>query len=253
MNGKIVKLSLVSILCTLLVALNVAAQTESKTPIYAGIQGAPNFSYRVLSNNTNDPSVDDQIRILNDRETASLGYRFAIVAGADVFKNWTIETGISYLRNCTELTQKLEPFTPDSGTFIFDSSPDEVRIKECLNYLGIPIRIIYNLGTEKLRVRAIFGFTPQILLDQDTRAGFFKDGEEVSDDDVEDLEDAVGFNLSPLIGIGAQYALNDHFTLTAEGNARFGVVNVNEDSPINSYTYSSELNIGINYYFQPRK
>ena len=54
---------------------------EEKVKLYVGLQASPNFSYRVLSNNTDDSNVDDQISYLNNREKAAIGFRIATVAG----------------------------------------------------------------------------------------------------------------------------------------------------------------------------
>ena len=220
---------------------------EGKTPIYLGLQVSPNFSYRVLSNNSGEPSVDDEIDYLNNREDAAFGYRIAAVGGLRVSNNWTLEAGVAYVENCTNfnLTTGDQP-DPRRG-FVFEESLESLDLKNCLAYVGIPIRIIWNFGTDKAKVMASFGLSPQILLNQRTLATrSYKNGDE-EQLEIENFEDAAGFNLSPSFGIGAEYMLSQRFFLRAEGIARFGVVNVNEDSPINSNLYSSELNVGIYY------
>lgn len=220
-------------------------QTESP-PIYIGLQFSPNFSYRVLSNNSGESSVDEDIAYLNNREQTALGYRIAAVSGIKIFNNWTLEAGVSYVENCTNFSLSFgDNIGPRRGFAPYDNEV-EGDLKTCLSYVGIPIRLIWNFGTEKTRVLASFGLAPQILLDQKTTLNL-SNGEN-RDDWVSDFsEDPAGFNLSPSLGIGAEFTLSEKFFLRAEGIARFGVVNVNEDSPINSYIYSSELNVGIHY------
>jgi hypothetical protein len=221
---------------------------QNETPrIYFGLQLSPNFSYRVLSNNSGEDSVDDDIVYLNNREEAALGYRIAAVGGLKVTKNWTLEAGIAYVENCTVLNLNSgDPVDPRRG-FTYDESIKSVDLKTCLSYVGIPIRLIWNFGTENTRILASFGLAPQILLDQRTLARTHYTNEDKETQEIENLEEAAAFNLSPSLGIGAEFKLSEKFFLRAEGIARFGVVNVNEDSPINSYIYSSELNAGIYY------
>ncbi len=221
------------------------AQNESP-PIYLGLQVSPNFSYRVLSNNSGESSVDDDIDYLNNREEAALGYRFAAVTGIKVSENWTLEAGIAYVRNCTRLNLTFGDDADPRRGFIDENQFTKGELETCLAYAGIPIRIIWNFGTEKTKVLASFGLSPQILLDQNTTAKL-SNGDNTEEMDIDSFEDAAGFNLSPSFGIGAEFKLNENFFLRAEGIARFGVVNINEDSPINSYIYSSELNVGIYY------
>lgn len=231
----------------LLICVYITGRAQNETPpIYIGLQVSPNFSYRILSNNSGESSVDDDIDYLNNREKAALGYRIAAVSGIKVSQNWTLEAGVAYVENCTNFTLSFgDNVGPRRGFAPYDYDT-EGELKTCLSYVGIPIRIIWNFGTENTRVLASFGLAPQILLNQTTTAQFTKGDDR--DDWVTDFsEDATGFNLSPSLGIGAEFKLNENFFLRAEGIARFGVVNINEDSPINSYIYSSELNVGIHY------
>lgn len=216
---------------------------------YTGLQVSPNFSYRVLSNSTGESSVDDDIDYLNNREDAALGYRIAAVGGVRISNNWTLEAGVAYLRNCTRFNLTFgDNSDPRRPGFVNENEFTEGELETCLSYVGIPIRIIWGFGTEKAKVLASFGLAPQILLDQNTKATLSNE-DDTEERNIESFEDAAGFNLSPSFGIGAEYRLSERFFLRAEGIARFGVVNVNEDSPINSYIYSSELNVGINYSF----
>ena len=218
------------------------AQDENPS-IYLGLQVSPNFSYRVLSNSSGEQSVDDEIDFLNNREEAAFGYRIAAVGGLRVSNNWTLEAGVAYVENCSIFNLSFgNNGDPRRGIVPYDDATVG-ELKTCLSYVGIPLRIIWNLGTEKMKVLASFGLSPQILLNQMTTAKLDNGNEWVTDFS----EDAAGFNLSPSFGIGAEYRLSERFFLRAEGIARFGVVNVNEDSPINSYIYSSELNVGVNY------
>ena len=191
--------------------------------------------------------MDDDIVYLNNREEAALGYRIATVGGLKVTKNWTLEAGIAHVENCTVLNLNSgDPVDPRRG-FTYDESIKSVDLKTCLSYVGIPIRLIWNFGTENTRILASFGLTPQILLNQKTLARTFLKSDEVETRELENFEDASGFNISPSLGIGTEFKLSEKFFLRAECIARFGVVNVNKESPINSYIYSSELNAGIYY------
>lgn len=220
---------------------------EEGPKIYLGFQVSPNFSYRVLSNNSGEPSVDDDIRYLNDNEETAFGYRLAAVSGLKIFENWALEAGVAYVENCTVLNLKVGDQPEPRRGFVFDESLESADLKNCLSYVGIPIRLIWSLGSERVKFLASFGLAPQILLDQRTIARRnYKNGDRETSE-TSNLEEATGFNLSPSLGLGAEFRLNERLFLRTEGIARFGAVNINDNSAINSYTYSSELNIGINY------
>ena len=222
------------------------AQNE-KHPIYVGLQVSPNFSYRVLSNNSGESSVDDRISYLNNREEAAFGYRIAAVSGIRISNNWTLEAGVGYVENCSVLNLTAGDQPEPRRGLVYEESLESLDLKNCLSYVGMPIRLMWNFGTDKAKILASFGLAPQILLDQRTIARKTFSDKDRETEEIDNIEDAAGFNLSPSFGIGAELRLNKKIFLRAEGIARFGVVNVNEDSPINSYIYSSELNVGIYY------
>jgi len=224
------------------------AQKQS-LPVYIGLQVSPNYSYRVLSNNSGESSVDDDIDYLNNREEAALGYRIAAVSGIRISNNWTLEAGVAYIENCSILNLAAGDQPDPRRGFVYEESLESLELKNCLSYVGIPVRLMWNFGTEKAKILASFGLAPQILLDQRTIARRTFSDKDKETQEIGNIEDATGFNLSPSFGIGAEFKLNKKFFLRAEGLARFGVVNVNENSPINSYIYSSELNLGIYYNF----
>jgi len=244
--GRNIRFALIcSVLCSSLTWNQLRAQSEIGDA-YLGLQVSPNFTYRVISNNTDDPEVDELIDFLNNREKAAFGFRIAAVAGVKAWKNWDFEAGISYVRNCTSLNLQSGELNP-IGPVINIGGADEFDLETCYTYLGIPMRIIWNFGTEKTRILASFGLTPQILVNDEITRTAYLNGEEVDEQKTENTQDINGFNLSPQFGIGIQFTLGKNLMLRSEGIARFGVLNINEESAINSYLYSSELNVGLAY------
>jgi hypothetical protein len=234
------------VLAGILIALHTQAQ-DGIDEHYLGIQVSPNFTYRVLSNNTNDQAVDDLINFLNNREKAAPGYRIAANYGAKVWKNWDLELGISVVNHSTNLNLIAGDTLTNYEFLLEDAGVDEVDIKFNYGYLGIPVRIIWNFGTDNTRILASLGLTPQLLLRDRIRITSYLDGREVGNSKEENTQEISGFNLSPQIGIGIQFSLNERLFLRGEGIARFGVLDINEDSPVNAYLYSSELNVGLYY------
>jgi hypothetical protein len=225
-----------------------SAQEDQSLPIYFGAQFGPNLSYRVLSNNTEDSGVDDQINFLNNRESAAFGYRGALMVGVRILKNWSLEGGISYLRNSTDFEFNSGDAPESRRGFVSDNGFDKGTITSHLYYIGIPLRLGYSVGGEKIRANAQFGLTPQILIDQESVYTLSLQGDEVASGQFPISESAVGFNVSPSLGLGLAYRLSDFLAVTGDATARFGVININEESPINSYVYSSEFCVGLQYF-----
>jgi len=231
----------------LLISLYGSAQERETSPVYFGAQFGPNLSYRVLSNNTEDSGVDDQINFLNNRESAAFGYRGALIVGIRVADNWSLEAGISYLRNSTDFELSFGDAPENRRGFDSEINFDKGIITSHLYYIGIPFRLGYSIGGERLRAQAQFGLTPQILIDQESVYSLLMDDNEIESGEFPISESAVGFNMSPSLGLGAIYRLSDYLAVTGDVTARFGVININEESPVNSYVYSSEFCLGLQY------
>lgn len=237
---------IIFITCLFLIPFKIFGQ-NAIGDVYVGIQVSPNFSYRVLSNNTDDPSIEDQIDFLNNRENAALGYRLAGTLGIKAKSNWDLEVGFSFVRNCINLNVAAGESIPSRRDYANDGNADEFDIKTCYEYFGIPMRLIWNFGTERTRILASFGLTPQILLNDEIILTSYLEGNEVDKETRENTQDISGFNISPQLGLGVQFAAGERLFLRAEGIARFGILNINEDDPINAYIYSSELKVGLYY------
>lgn len=97
----------------------------------------------------------------------------------------------------------------------------------------------------KTRFIASVGFTPQLLLGRKTRDIYFKDGEETEETDWNTKNGMRYFNISLMVGIGAEHSLSERFFIRSEAIARFGVLSLEEYTPLTSYIYSLELNIGL--------
>jgi hypothetical protein len=191
--------------------------------------------------------VNNEISYLNNNEKAAFGYRIAALGGKRISNNWTLEAGVAYIENCTVLNLNFSDRSDTRRGFEDNENLDSAELKNCLSDTGIPIRIIWRFGAENLKVPASLGISPQILLDQRTDILIkYLDGD-TEKSDYMNADEAAGFNLSPSLGLGAEFKLNDRFFLRAEGVARSGAVNSNKGSAINSYLYGSELNVGIYY------
>ena len=237
-----------SLLFLMLLTFRMVLAQEEKPAPYIGLQFSPNLTYRVLSNNTDNPAVDDQIEFLNNREKAALGFRVAVVGGTYINKNFNLELGISYLRNCVNYNLALGGSETDPRRgFVSDQNIDEADLKTCYDYLGIPVRLVWSWGTEYTRILASVGFAPQILMNDRVTAITYRDGEEVDRSEIENTQDVNGFNLSPQLGLGIQLRISEQIFVRGEGIARFGALDIDQNSMINSYLYSSELNLAIHY------
>jgi hypothetical protein len=218
-----------------------------------GFQASPNFTYRILRNNSGTDQTQDYIDYLNKREMASLGYRLALVGNVRLSERWILEAGFSFIRNRYVLNVEDLMFgdqvDPRRGFVYEGASFDQYKLESEYLYAGMPVRLIWNFGTENIKVLIHLGLTPQVLLRDRFTQSLYLDDEVVDKNEIDNYEEIRSFNLSPFFGVGAQFRLNENFFLRAEGIARYGALNVSDNSPISTYLYSSELNIGVYYRF----
>jgi len=237
-----------------ILSLNLFAQGEIKLGVQAGL----NFSYRFLSNNNdNDPITDETIRHFDTYETPAAAYRFAFTSDFQISKHFNFEIGASYTRNqyiYSNSDLNFSEFVQPRRGFI--SNSDEVKSYERnVNYIyaGVPMRGIYRAGLSSLKFIGHIGLSPQILLDNYFESTVtYQDGTENSTES-ESQDDLADFNFSPFFGVGLEWELADKWCLRTEAVARYGALDVSDQSPINTRLVSSEFTAGLYYLLRSGK
>lgn len=149
------------------------------------------------------------------------------------------EGGMAFERY--EEIEKYDPSSVDASWNWLIGDNDDLETRTSTDYFGIPFRFVWNSEAVKTRFIASVGFTRQLLLSRKTRDTYFKDGEGTDWNTKSGMSD---FNISPMMGIGAEHSLSERFFIRSEAIARFGVLSLEEYAPLTSYIYSAELNIG---------
>jgi hypothetical protein len=245
---------LVIILLFSSISFNLFAQGE----IRMGLQGGLNFSYRFLSNNNeDDPMTDEIIRHYDTYETPAVAYRFAFATDFQLSKHFNFEVGASITRNQYIYSNSDLSF----GDFVdprrgFISDIDQVKTYERrVNYIyaGVPVRGIYRAGLTSLKFVGHIGVSPQILLDNYFKSTVtYQNGTEDTTQS-ESSDEPADFNFSPFFGVGLEWELADKWCLRTEAVARYGALDVSDQSPINTRLISSEFTAGVYYLLRSGK
>jgi len=237
-----------------IISMNLIAQGEIKMGVQAGL----NFSYRFLSNNNdNDPETDKVIRHFDTYETPGAAYRFAFASDFQVSKHFNFEIGASFTRNqyvYSNSDLNFSGFVEPRRGFVQD--PDQVKTYERqVNYIyaGVPMRGIYRAGLSSLKFIGHIGVSPQILLDNYYNSTItYLDGSEDKSSS-ESQNDLAEFNFSPFFGLGLEWELAEKWCLRTEAVARYGALDVSDQSPINTRLVSSEFTAGLYYLLRSGK
>ncbi|HKL02818.1 MAG TPA: outer membrane beta-barrel protein [Cryomorphaceae bacterium] len=221
----------------------------SQTPISFGVQGSMNFSFRIMNPDDGSEVTKEQITYTESRETAGIGYRAAFVGNVGLSDSWTLEAGVSYIENTynfKEAALQQDGSDPSSGV-LPELRPDIIRyeLQSTYRYTGIPIRMIWNVGTENIKFLAHIGVSPQFLVEGEQTEERTRDDQVIEIEITDTTEELEDFNVTPFMGFGAEFRLNKVLSLRLEGVARYGALNVMKSGPIESRLYSSEFNAGL--------
>ncbi len=208
-----------------------------------------NFTFRILNAPESTDLKESQMDYIESRETAGIGYRAAFVGNIGLSDWWTLEAGVSYTENTynfKESTLQQTNSSPPPG--VLPPLRPNIRVYErrsTYRYTGIPVRMIWNVGTENVKFLAHIGVSPQFLVEGEATEERTRDDRIIEIETTNTTEDQEDFNITPFMGFGAEFKLNRVLSLRLEGVARYGALNIMSSGPIESRLYSSEFNAGL--------
>jgi hypothetical protein len=227
--------------------------TLGKTRI--GINGSANYTYRILNNQNNDDEMtDDIIRHLDEFENPDLGFSAGISFDTNLSKRWKLEIGFTvsdqsytYYISDQALTfgdqvDTRRGFTIEPGTPL-----RSYENQRTFRYVGAPVGAVYRIGFEKVKFVGNLGVMPQFLIEaRNDRTVTYPDGsqEKSADDNTEQFEN---FNISPYVGFGLELSVSQAVALRLQPIVRYGIIELEDQSPWSTNLYSSEFNIALYY------
>lgn len=113
-----------------------------------------------------------------------------------------------------------------------------------LQYIGIPLSVVYNFNKGKFRLNTLAGISANIL----TRAKLETTVEKGFDNSAETVDKLQGLrkvHFSGLAGIGVNYKLNQKTAITFAPTMRFALNSINKDVTVKSYPMSFGFVVGL--------
>ncbi len=208
-----------------------------------GVNFSADYCFRTLKNNDGSPTSDVQIKLNNDLETSKLSYTEGISFCYQFNKRLGLETGIFY-SNKGYQTKKVDARYSLTDSLDNTNPVTHTRVRYNFHYLDIPIQANFSLGEQRLRLISSIGLVTNILLKgNNTNVVYRMQGREKAT--IPSKEEFKKLNISPIIGIGMNYHMNDQSSLRIQPVFRYGMLKI-IDTPVTGYLYN--LGVDFGYY-----
>lgn len=206
-----------------------------------GIHFSPDVCYRTLQNFDGSAMSEVILQQRNENETLKLGYTFGINTLFNLNKHVALETGINYSNKGYQTNMQVLYYFQYDPAF-----PQKMKSIYNYHYIDIPMKANFILGKKKLRFISSIGLTTNVFIKETSTSVL------VYSDKTERNSSATNFNynrfnLSPSIGLGIDYQLNDKMNLRIEPSFRYGILKI-IDAPVTGYLFNAGLN--LSYYFK---
>jgi len=250
----------------LLIQLDVFSQgdlvNESKYSI--GVNFSPDFCYRNLVNNENDPVNKEVVNTLmmnrDNNEFAKIGYTCGALIKYKSNKKWAWESGIqiSNLGYSSRLSTIIFPNQIDPTKGFVKPTPDpngkhmdKMKWVYSHNYITIPIRIYFNHGYRKLKFVTSAGVSGAMLLNSTIRnITKYTDGSKERGKSHKQKEEYNKFNLFLMVSAGASYQIRNNIHLVLESKVNYGTLKI-INTPLTVYLWNTGLSASC-YYTLPK-
>jgi len=243
----------------LLLPLLGIGQEKATTPSFKrysiGINISPDINYRNIHTTSKDETINFIVKERNKYEIAKIGFMSGINFSFFFKKNICITTGLNYANRGYE-THALHidiggtPGGPEFAKFIYT-----------YEFIDIPIRARFTLGSKKVRLTSSFGVLNNILLKQttisslqDIAGNYDKNGKlggifAKKNDPVNIGSNYRAINFSAILSAGVNLKLTELIFIEIEPTFNYVILNSFDKAPISEHLWSMGLNVGLNYAF----
>ncbi len=240
---------LLSATLILLTCFLIAQDTLKQKRFYVGAFASPDYSYRILPNNTGFNKTIADLR--NSYEIPKFAYTVGIEASYKINKWFNFSLGVQYsIKGEQTKNQDLtySSSQPRRG-FVYNNYPgiSKMSIKYNDAYLDIPLRLDIYFTRKKIAPFITTGISTNIFLyERNIAHETFSDGHQITNSSINSNSGYNRVNLQGQFGAGIDIAFKkSNFRIFPI--YRMSVLRVNSGS-VNGYFYS--LGLGLNYFFR---
>lgn len=203
--------------------------TETFNKLQLGVNFSTDFS-RIIPNT-----------FLND-EQSKIGFTTGINGIYNLTKNFGIELGVQYA-NKGERTKKMTLSFMDENTNNISIKNNSYIIHN-ENFIDIPVKVNYTLGTKKIKLLSSLGVSTNFYLNSVYKT--YLENELYSKQNIQ-ISNFKTVCLSGIGSIGVGYQFNSKSLLKIEPTFRYSLLNIVKTSSTNFTIVNPGLNIGYYY------
>lgn len=236
------RISSLVLICFCLVIQNSNAQNivdTKQTKLRIGFNYSQDYCFRKLYNTNASELNDVLINIFNNNEK----YKFGLTTGFHVIYNinskWEIEGGIQFSnKGYQSKTMELKPLVPEL------SLPQKAKTVFTFHYFDVPLKVNYVFFKKhRLQWFASSAIINHFLIQSfETDKLYF---ENKTDIDKRKIKQYKPHNISPSIGAGFYYQINQQLSFRLEPQFKFQIFSNNSNS-ISEHLYNFGLNWSLN-------
>lgn len=233
-------------------------QTKQFNRVYFGPTFTPGISYRLLTsdkpNATGFDNAKSFIKELNRHEKPTFSYSVGVKAGVQLKKFLAFETGIEYTSIAYEYNRK--DLTFNSGyrpDLTYDPSMyGSIKSTVGFHYLKVPLALNFSFGKGKVKGIVNTGANLDFLIGRWQRLQWNIPGDSQGSNNLSDTK--IGslsrFNISPFLGIGFDYHINQLLTLRVMPIAQIQALNIAGSSAIAERQWLAGINVSLLFGFK---
>jgi hypothetical protein len=246
------------------------AKTKTKTaatsPFSVTAFFSPDFVLRKVEDDKPHFREDDKNEI-KQKEKNGFSSTYGLWINYNLSKNWSIQSGLSFLNRVTQIEPKTIYARPDprgnvqyrfscSAGYGFltaksvgtqptqGDSATALPSKNTLRYIGVPINVKYNFIKGKFSLGATEGLAMNFLTNSKLETGISV-GQNKQMEVIDDINGLRKAFISNTFSVDFAYALRRRFSINFIPTAKVGVTSINKDAPVKSYYNSINLAAGI--------
>lgn len=209
--------------------------TAKAHPAYFGINFVPEFCSRLMTNVDGSQSTDETIDAFNELYGPKFGFTTGLNFLFDLNQRFSIETGLHY-SNQGFCLKKFDLTSPIA------TSPIAVRGVLTAHYTQVPLKLQFNINNNNTRYFLNAGLVSSFLIQTNYTSIYYYQDDTKSRVTQETTGDIKKFSLSPTLGFGADFYLNEKSRFRIEPTIKFGVIPFLFGPSINTHLWSGGIN-----------
>ncbi len=208
---------------------------------FIGVIFSPDYSYRNLTkkgNSLSDNQWNEIKNYMDSIEISKFGYTSGINFLYQFNTRWSAETGIQYSNKGYQISSIL------TSSIEYPEDRNLANILYSYNYIDIPFKANYSFINKRINLFVSIGAILNININStikyipDIPTPQFKTHTKDNNYPYNKI------NISPTIGFGLNYKINDRMKLSIEPAFRYGILNIDNSSYSTMHLWSTGLNFG---------